>query len=98
MIASKCRRVLSAQAAQSLAAIWKQSSRGEGPERTPLATGSAVYWQPGEWHETGSEAGLVAIVVEGDALGGEPGAIGQRRLHREPRQDRRSARYLIAIG
>lgn len=30
----------------------------------------AVYWQPGEWHETGTNVGLVAIVVEGDVLEG----------------------------
>ena len=46
-------------------------ARGEGPERTPIAAGNAVYWQPGEWHETGTDVGLVAIVVEGDELGGE---------------------------
>ena len=51
-------------------------TRGEGPERTPLAAGSAVYWQPGEWHETGTETGLLAIVIEGDVLEGEPEAIG----------------------
>ena len=88
-------------AARDWAARWSRipSEPATRPISAPTSTGrSAVYWQPGEWHETGSEAGLVAIVVEGDALGGEPGAIGQRRLHREPRQDRRSARYLIAIG
>ena len=51
-------------------------TRGEGPERTPIAAGQAVYWQPGEWHETGTDVGLVAIVVEGDVLGGELEAIG----------------------
>lgn len=51
-------------------------TRGEGPERTPIAAGEAVYWQPGEWHETGTEDRLVALVVEGDVLGGEPEAIG----------------------
>lgn len=51
-------------------------TRGEAPERTPIAAGTAVYWQPGEWHETGTDTGLVAIVVEGDVLGGDAGAIG----------------------
>lgn len=51
-------------------------TRGEGTDRTPIAAGAAVYWRPGEWHETGTNAGLVAIVIEGDVLGGEPGAIG----------------------
>jgi len=51
-------------------------TRGEGSGRIPVVAGQAVYWQPGEWHETGTDDGLVAIVVEGDALGGEPEAIG----------------------
>ncbi len=51
-------------------------TRGERAERTPIAAGQAVYWQPGEWHETGTDAGLAAIVVEGDVLGGESEAIG----------------------
>jgi quercetin dioxygenase-like cupin family protein len=51
-------------------------TRGENRERTPIAAGKAVYWEPGEWHETGTDVGLMAIVIEGDVLGGEPEAIG----------------------
>ncbi|MGY2003210.1 AraC family ligand binding domain-containing protein [Blastococcus sp. SYSU DS1024] len=32
--------------------------------RVPLATGDAVLWEPGELHESGSDAGMVAVVVE----------------------------------
>lgn len=50
--------------------------RGEGPERVPMCTGQAVFWEAGERHEAGTENGMTAIVVEGDVLGGDPGAIG----------------------
>ncbi|MHB1954264.1 cupin domain-containing protein [Alicyclobacillus sp. ALC3] len=42
--------------------------RGREDSRTPVHAGQAVYWKDGEWHETGSESGLTAIVVEGAAL------------------------------
>jgi len=42
--------------------------RGEGPERRAIETGQAAYWEDGEWHESGSEHGMGAIVIEGDAL------------------------------
>ena len=45
--------------------------RSEGPERFPIAAGQAAYWETDEWHESGSEHGMVAIVIEGDAL--DPG-------------------------
>ena len=41
---------------------------GSGGTRTPIATGDAVYWAQGEWHETGSDSGLTAIVFEGECL------------------------------
>ena len=34
----------------------------------PIKTGSVVYWSAGEMHETGTETGLAAIVVEGEDL------------------------------
>lgn len=52
--------------------------RGEEGPRTPIRTGGAVFWSEGEMHETGTESGLVAIVVEtralvdGDELGPAP--------------------------
>lgn len=51
-------------------------ARGEGPERVALTAGQAVFWDAGERHEAGTDNGMTAIVVEGDALGGEPAAIG----------------------
>ncbi len=45
--------------------------RGEEVAHTPIGVGHATYWQAGEWHESGSEGGMVAIVIEGDTI--EPG-------------------------
>jgi mannose-6-phosphate isomerase-like protein (cupin superfamily) len=40
---------------------------GDG-ERVPVAAGTAIHWDAGEEHESGSEAGLTAIVVESERL------------------------------
>ena len=45
--------------------------RGEAPERVPIVAGRAAFWEAGEWHESGSETGLTAIVIESEAL--DPG-------------------------
>jgi quercetin dioxygenase-like cupin family protein len=50
--------------------------RGEGAERVPIRAGQAAFWQPGERHEAGTDVGMTAIVVETEALGGAPMAIG----------------------
>ncbi len=42
--------------------------RGPESERTPIAVGQAAFWEPGEEHESGSETGMVALVIEGDTL------------------------------
>ena len=42
--------------------------RGPEAERTPIAADQAAYWEPGEGHESGSESGMVALVIEGDTL------------------------------
>ena len=42
--------------------------RGEDGPKTPIAAGGAVFWAEGEMHETGTDTGLVAIVVETKAL------------------------------
>ncbi len=42
--------------------------RGEEPEHTLIHTGQAAYWEAGEWHESGSAAGMMVIVIEGDTL------------------------------
>lgn len=42
-------------------------SGGDG-EREPIAIGEVVVWEPGEEHESGSDEGMVALVVEGESL------------------------------
>jgi quercetin dioxygenase-like cupin family protein len=42
--------------------------RGESDERTPVSAGQAAFWEKGEWHESGSESGMTAIVIEGDDI------------------------------
>jgi quercetin dioxygenase-like cupin family protein len=41
---------------------------GEEGERVPVAPGTALHWHAGEEHESGSERGLTAIVVESERL------------------------------
>ena len=43
-------------------------SSGDERVREPISSGGAVLWSEGEWHEVGTEGGLVAIVVEGGQL------------------------------
>lgn len=46
--------------------------RGQEGERTRIHAGDAVFWEAGEWHETGTDAGLVALMIESPLLvGGE---------------------------
>ncbi|ETT73835.1 hypothetical protein C173_11205 [Paenibacillus sp. FSL R7-277] len=42
--------------------------RGEEAEFTAVSAGQAVFWEQGEWHETRTDSGLTAIIVEGDSL------------------------------
>ena len=42
--------------------------RGESTGRKPISTGQAVFWEKDEWHESGTEAGMTAIVIESDDL------------------------------
>jgi len=44
---------------------WVQGKDGEAQ---PINAGQAVFWEAGEWHETSSEKGLTAIVVEGPGI------------------------------
>lgn len=46
--------------------------RGEDDGKTPIAAGGAVFWTAGEMHETGTDTGLVAIVIETSALADGP--------------------------
>ncbi len=42
--------------------------RGESTARTPIRAGQATYWEKGEWHESGTEVGMTAIIIEGTNL------------------------------
>jgi quercetin dioxygenase-like cupin family protein len=46
-------------------------SGGDG-ERQAVRAGEAVLWEPGEEHESGSDEGMTALVVEGESLALEP--------------------------
>lgn len=39
--------------------------RGESIERISVQAGQAAYWEKGEWHESGTETGMTAIIIEG---------------------------------
>lgn len=45
--------------------------RGAEEQSVTIQAGQAAFWQAGEGHETTTENGLVAIVMEGEGL--EPG-------------------------
>lgn len=42
--------------------------RGETSERTPITKYQALFWNKNEWHEVGTNTGLVAIVIESESL------------------------------
>ncbi|WCF05885.1 cupin domain-containing protein [Paenibacillus thiaminolyticus] len=42
--------------------------KGKEDKEYSIKAGYAAYWEAGEWHETRTEAGLTAIVIEGVAL------------------------------
>lgn len=42
--------------------------RGEEPGRYPIMAGQAAFWTEGESHESGSEAGMTAILIEGENI------------------------------
>ncbi|HEX6544511.1 MAG TPA: hypothetical protein VF040_22320 [Ktedonobacterales bacterium] len=42
--------------------------RGPEPERTAITADQAAFWDMGEEHESGTDTGMVAIVIEGDTL------------------------------
>lgn len=42
--------------------------KGDENEEQRIQAGSAAYWEAGEWHETRTEQGLTAIVIEGISL------------------------------
>ena len=58
-----------AGAAQLFAVVagsgWVSGTDGE---REPIEAGEAVRWEPGEEHESGSDAGMTALVVEAESI------------------------------
>ncbi len=41
---------------------------GADRQRTAIAVGQAALWRGGEWHESGSDAGMTAVIVEAETL------------------------------
>jgi len=41
---------------------------GDDGDRIPIRAGEAVAWDPGEEHESGSDEGMTALVVEAESL------------------------------
>jgi len=39
--------------------------RGASADRTSIKAGQAAYWEEGEWHESSTETGMTAIIIEG---------------------------------
>jgi len=43
--------------------------RGDTLEsRCAIKAGQAAFWEEGEWHESGTETGMVVILIEGDDI------------------------------
>lgn len=42
--------------------------RGEKEEKYFVKSGDVIFWEKDEWHETTTENGLTAIVIEGEEL------------------------------
>ncbi|UFT99741.1 cupin [Radiobacillus kanasensis] len=42
--------------------------RGEEETQIKVQSGDAVFWKKGEWHETKTDIGLTAIVIESEDL------------------------------
>lgn len=45
--------------------------RGEGEECFKVKAGDAVFWGKDEWHETKTDSGLTALVIESEELNPE---------------------------
>lgn len=43
-------------------------ARGQEEEYISVQTGDAVFWDKDEWHETKTDVGLTAIVIESEEL------------------------------
>lgn len=46
---------------------------GDDGRKVPIKAGQAAFWEPGESHESGTDRGMKAIVVEGASF--DPGAL-----------------------
>jgi quercetin dioxygenase-like cupin family protein len=42
--------------------------RGNTPDALPVGVGDAIFWDAHEWHETKTDTGLTAIVIESEGL------------------------------
>jgi mannose-6-phosphate isomerase-like protein (cupin superfamily) len=42
--------------------------RGESSEVVPISTGHAAFWTAGEWHASGTDTGMTAMVLEAETL------------------------------
>lgn len=42
--------------------------RAEGPARHSMRAGQAAFWPAGEFHEAGTDTGMMVIVIEGEVL------------------------------
>ena len=51
----------------SLTAPARVTGSFVGPDGA-IVPGQAAFWQIGEWHESGTETGLSAVVVESESL------------------------------
>ncbi|MBA2452888.1 MAG: cupin [Chloroflexia bacterium] len=40
-------------------------ARGEDEQRGPIEAGQAAFWEASEWHESGTDDGMLVIVIEG---------------------------------
>lgn len=46
---------------------------GEDRKKVPIRAGQAAFWTADEWHESGTETGMTAIVIESEQI--DPAAI-----------------------
>lgn len=49
--------------------------RGESSRRQAIKKGQAAYWEKDEWHESGTETGMTAVVIEIEAQAFDPGGV-----------------------
>ncbi|KJL05943.1 MULTISPECIES: cupin domain-containing protein [Priestia] len=52
---------------------------GKNQKRIPIKRGEAALWGKGEWHSSGSEEGMTAIVIQSEEL--NPEAFMERKKH-----------------